>query len=239
MGNLFVLDTQTLNEADWQALKKIDKSDNLILMVSQSGMLPYQIIPHLFSLKKEPEVYPLMDLKPLPLSFFLGMQCATLSNGKCYVVSTRTDLNNLNDTEIEYGKISIKVSLFDTLEAALLDKKNDKSKKSKAETTTSLSLSSIENGVEESPIREEDDSVSDIRGSLALSDAFIGLLKRFSTADVSLVEYKEIIAECVLDSSEGVISAFKYMLKIKLGDDLGEKVYDLLGEHIEELKASL
>lgn len=238
MGNLFILDTNTLTDIDWQATKKIDKSDKLILMAPKSGMLPYQIIPYLFNLKKEPEIYPFSDESPLKLAFFLGMNYSSFANGKCYLITGRTDLTELNEFELQLDKIFIRTEVYSTLESAIADKKNDKGKKTKKETTT-LSPDVNKSYETEQTVNSStilDEIPSDIGVSAEIPVAFTNSLKKYSSSELNLVDYQELIAESVADSMDGIISSFPFQLNIKLGEELGKKAYELLESHLEELK---
>jgi len=233
MGNLFViLETETMTELEWQLTKKMDKNDHLIFMVPTSGMLPYQVLPYFLNLKSEPDIFPFADADPLALSFFLGSQCSGINNGKCYIITSRNDLYELDDTEfiLEKEKFSVKISVFSNLEDAISDKKEAKTKKVKT---------SAEKVQKETAVKEENkESVDEV--SSAFSNEYISLLRKYSTSSVNLVKYQDVIAKCAMNATEGVLSTFEFQLSVELeNESLAEEIAKLLEDHIEEIKSVL
>lgn len=229
MANLFViLDTNAMTESEWQATKKLDKSDQLVFVIPESGMISYKVLPYFLNLKKIPEIFPFSDAEPLKLAFFIGMQCSSINSGKCYIITEDPNLSVLDEYIIELEKASVKLLVMTSLEAALLDKKGDKPRKKK--TTTPKEPSDTEEDIIDS---------SDVINEIPISDEFILALEKYSTVSINLVEYKEILAECVADATEGVLSSFELQLAIKFGEELGTKIFNILDAHLDELKSLL
>ena len=228
MANLFViLDTNAMTESEWQATKKLDKSDQLVFVIPESGMISYKVLPYFLNLKKIPEIFPFSDAEPLKLAFFIGLQCSSINSGKCYIITEDPNLAVLDEYIFELEKASVKLLVMPSLEAALLDKKGDKPRKKKAPTTITKETDSTEEDIIDS---------SDVINEIPVSDEFILALEKYSTASINLVEYKEILAECVADATEGVLSSFELQLAIKFGEELGTKIFNLLDAHLDELK---
>lgn len=239
MSNLFVmLETNEMNDDDWIAAKKIDKADSLIFLVPSTGMIPYQIMSHFYNLKKEPDIYPFADTDILALSFFLGLKCSNLGTGKCYVITSGHPIAELDEYSIEFDKVSIEIKIMDSLEAALKDKKGNKAKK----TTTTITAENIKKEENEEEIIDENNAKqeeTEIKSPNEVSDSFIELLRKFSSPTVNLLSHKEELAECVRNSSEGVLDTLEFQIKMQIGLDYVEKYLPLLEDHLEELQTAL
>ena len=233
MSNLFIIqNTNDMNDDDWAIMKKIDKADSIMFLVPSSGLIPYQALPHFYGLKKEPEIYPFADVEPMALSFFIGLKCSNLGTGKCYIITNEDVFSELDELVFDFDKCSIEIKIMENLEDAIKDKKGTRQKKVAA--TSSTTIIAEETSPTIAPTTTETDDVV-----AELPEKFIKLLQKYSSPTVNLLSDKEILAECVQNSSEGVLDTLEFQIKIQLGPDYAEKYIPLLGDHLEELQNAL
>lgn len=237
MSNLFIIqNTSEMNEEDWATTKKIDKSDAILFLVPSSGLIPYQALPHFYGLKKEPEIYPFADVEPMALSFFIGLKCSNLGTGKCYIITTESAFTELDELVFNFDKSSIEIKIMTNLEDAIKDKKGTRQKKA----ATTAVTEKEQDIMAETDDMVVEDSNNDIHVTeYSLPEEFICLLRKYSSPTVNLLSHKDVLAECVRNSSEGVLDTLGFQIKIQLGPDYVETYLPLLEDHLEELQNSL
>lgn len=240
MSNLFIIqNTNHMSDDDWVVMKKIDKADSIMFLVPGTGLIPYQALPHFYGLKKEPEIYPFADVEPMALSFFIGVKCSNIGTGKCYIITTNPKFEELDEFVFDFDKTSIEIKIMDNLEDAIKDKKGTRQKKSATTTVSDIEEQEIVESVDN---MEDETIVNPVQAKETesqLSDEFIRLLQKYSSPTVNLLSHKDILAECVRNSSEGVLDTLGFQIKIQLGPDYVEKYLPLLEDHLEELQNSL
>ena len=251
MANVFIImDTNEMTDNDWLCAKKLDKNDRLIFMVSSSGMIPYQSIPYFCGLKKEPEIYPFADADIYAFSIFVGMQCASIVNGKCYIIEAASqgkDFSDLDGICFKTDKNTINVKLTASLEDAFADKKGSPKKRTiKKETLEKEndkledSLARTEISIEENRDTElevsSDFNSNDFSSENDTSDCPEAFSKKLALLYPSLSKYENEIYESVNESTEGVLSTLEFHLNMRLGEDTGCKVFEQIEKDYEILK---
>lgn len=249
MANLFVImKTEEMSENEWGFLKKLDKSDRVVFLAPAHGMLPYKTLQYFYELKNKPEIYPFLDMDTYSLVFFIGMQAASIVNGKCYLITENTFLNSSQNALISFDKTSVEIKIMDSLEKAIADKKGTATGTKGKRTTSATAPSELEaeaDVLEDEPVEET--AISDgftnfeeeVSGNVVVTPEFRALLQRYSTTSVNLLKYENILAECAMEYTEGVLSSFEFQLRIKLGEEKASSIYPLLEEHVQDLKNAL
>lgn len=228
-NNAYVMFLDNMYEDDWQALSKIDKEDRVVFLINKDGYIPYQTIPYFMKMKSVPEMQPFADANDTALSFFLGCQCGSIS-GSCYVIGPEDKLGDIGDfVDTVIGDRQIIIRLCESLEDALRDKRSrneKKEKKSDEENETEY----CETDASELP---DDDFEMELEPA---PEKFVAALSKLSPRNFDLLEYKDQIYECVKKEFESVVDTFQFEVNVHIGEPDAAKVYELLKDHIEDLK---
>lgn len=129
MNNIYIFKIEDFTEQDALLVKKFDKSDKVIFMPNETGMISYALFPILATWKTEPIfMQPIADCSDTePMLFLLGLQCADC-NGDLYIVMRDNPFKSLEACEFGTSKGHVCIHVAESLAGVLPKKKTRQGK---------------------------------------------------------------------------------------------------------------
>ena len=130
MNNIYIFKIEDFTEQDALLVKKFDKSDKVIFMPNETGMISYALFPILATWKTEPIfMQPIADCSDTePMLFLLGLQCADC-NGDLYIVMRDNPFKSLEACEFGTSKGHVCIHVAESLADVLPKKKTRQGKR--------------------------------------------------------------------------------------------------------------
>lgn len=225
MNNMYVAYLSEITEDDLVAAKKIDKGDRLLLFTGEDASMPCSYFLYLKALKITPEFMPDINSQMI-LGFILGAQCAGV-NGALNIISKNEKFLELDSCDFDVDKGSVHVNIYNSFEDAFRAKRTKKDEGERKKT----GKASKEELSDEPPVLDEE-----IVTYKPASIRLINKLDEIDTLGYQLRNRADIIAHCLVEAEDDVVSQFKYQLCLHFGKNIGEAVYKVLEPYYEELK---
>lgn len=226
MNNIYIFKIEDFTEQDALLVKKFDKSDKVIFMPNETGMISYALFPILATWKTEPIfMQPIADCPDTePMLFLLGLQCADC-NGDLYIVMRDNPFKSLEACEFGTSKGHVCIHVAESLADVLPKKKTRQGKR-------------LELAAENEPQTantEEEIYTDDLQ--TAVPDKFANAIASIeATTGVNLVNNMNEIYNCVKDSKDDLLPTFEFQLGMKFPADTVEILLRALEPSIDMLK---
>ena len=212
MNNIYIFKIEDFTEQDALLVKKFDKSDKVIFMPNETGMISYALFPILATWKTE------------PMLFLLGLQCADC-NGDLYIVMRDNPFKSLEACEFGTSKGHVCIHVAESLAGVLPKKKTRQGKR-------------LELAAENEPqtANTEEEIYTDTLQT-AVPDKFANAIASIEAATgVNLVNNMNEIYNCVKDSKDDLLPTFEFQLGMKFPADTVEILLRALEPSIDMLK---
>lgn len=242
MNNIYVFDIENFTEQDAVNAKKLDKSDKVIFMPNQSGLISYSLFPVINSWKTAP-----CFMKPIPgdkneqaLLFLLAVQCAN-TNGDLFIVMENNPFYALDNSTFETEKGEIKIHIYESFEQIMSVKSKRKSSDKKIDSQKVATKNIDEDNIK---CNNKDDSIymgleNDDYYPEA-SEAFVNLLEQLkTTTTLDLMSVKNAVYDCVKNSDEDVLGGFDLQIELRFKKDYVKEIHSVLEPVLKTLKEAI
>lgn len=245
MNNIYVFDIENFTEQDAISAKKLDKSDKVIFLPNQSGMISYALFPIISSWKTPPTF-----MQPIPgekneqaLLFMLTLQCSN-ANGDLYIVMENNPFYPLDNCMFETEKGEITIHIFESFDQIMSSKPKRKpsEKKNTATNTSEAKFTEVENtATEENEIEtEEYIGLEDDEKYSEGSEKFVNLLKELNKkTSLDLMSVKNAIYDCVKNSYEDVLGGLDFQIELRFKKEYVKDICSLLEPEFSSLKEAI
>lgn len=227
MNNIYIFKIEDFTEQDALLVKKFDKSDKVIFMPNETGMISYALFPILATWKTEPIfMQPIADCSDTePMLFLLGLQCADC-NGDLYIVMRDNPFKSLEACEFGTSKgHGLHSCSRKSCRCACLKRRRSQGKR-------------LELAAENEPqtANTEEEIYTDTLQT-AVPDKFANAIASIeATTGVNLVNNMNEIYNCVKDSKDDLLPTFEFQLGMKFPADTVEILLRALEPSIDMLK---
>jgi hypothetical protein len=226
LNNIYIFKIEDFTEQDALLVKKFDKSDKVIFMPNETGMISYALFPILATWKTEPIfMQPIADCSDTePMLFLLGLQCADC-NGDLYIVMRDNPFKSLEACEFGTSKGHVCIHVAESLADVLPKKKTRQGKR-------------LELAAENEPqtANTEEEIYTDALQT-AVPDKFANAIASIeATTGANLVNNMNEIYNCVKDSKDDLLPTFEFQLGMKFPADTVEILLRALEPSIDMLK---
>lgn len=251
MSNVYVLKLSEVTSSDLDEVKKLGKTDRLIMITERDATMKCYLYPLFHSLKVQPEFISFDCTDDSAMLFFLGLQCAGVS-GDFNIIMKNSTLEKMSGITFENGKGNVTINVAASMKDALAFKQqkkvatqnsNEGSKRGRKPKT--LDLPSAEKNIESETLSDSSNEIPDMTKEEA--DKELANLKyppapeelKRMLAPKGLTNYADAIAECLRNSQGGVFMSFQIQMQIHLGKEKSEKFCSMLEDEYDELKKLL
>ena len=260
MNNIYIFRIDDFSEEDAIMAKKFDKSDKVIFMPNQTGMMMYSLFPLIGAWKIQPTfMQPIKDsIEKEPMLFVLGLQCANC-NGNMYIVMRDNPFYALNGCEFDTLKGTVVIHVAEQLSDVLPARKSRQQKKQVQAESQDVadSVEDEEENLEDAGVtgdegitedEGEETQVSDEEETVMYDDAQFedapdGFVKAIvniqKQTGVNLIGRVNGLYECFKESKDDLLPTFEYQLNLRFDEEVVENYMAILQPYMEVLREAV
>ena len=158
MNNIYIFKIDDFTEEDAVLAKKLDKSDKVIFLPNQTGMISYTLFPIIGAWKVVPTfMQPIAaPMEDQAFVFLLGLQCANC-NGNLYIVIRDNPLQSLDGCSFDTDRGTVVIHTAENLKDII----GTGVKKKKESKKTTVLEQPLDNRESDEPISESHEMMKD------------------------------------------------------------------------------
>lgn len=228
MNNIYIFKVDDFTMQDAILAKKFDKTDKVIFMPNETGMINYTLIPIFNTWKTEPTfMQPIADNSDMePLLFLLGLQCANC-NGNLYIVIANNPFKTLDGCEFDTTKGNVSIHVAESLADIMPEKKRRQPQR-------------VEAVVEEYSTESSSTETYDDEQFEDAPEEFVEAIANIQNrTGVDLNNKVNGIYACIKDSKDDLLPTFEFQLSTKFDIDTVEILLGVLQPYINSLREML